>query len=293
MFQYVILVGILILMYYVSLWDRGREGFEDGKTQTVTEYYDEFYSEVYNDLWHSSKEVNNFEQVSIQEAILAGKQKNSLKILDMCCGIANHSCFFKELDVEYLGLDKSEDMLSQARKSCPNQKFQKGDVREASLFQPKSFSSAMLLGFAVYEFKNPKVVSDNAFMWIEPGGYFIVHMVEPDKFDPLLNLASPFAAFSLQKYSYDRQTKSEIYFHDYKYTGEFNKKMNEDEATFDEIFTFFNPIEYKYREQSHQLYMPSLDKLINIFKSSGFRVQEKIDLVSVGKEYQYLIVFSK
>jgi hypothetical protein len=118
-------------------------------------------------------------------------------------------------------------------------------------------------------------------------------MIEPDKFDPLLNLASPFAAFSLQKYSYDRQTKSEIYFNDFKYTGEFNKKMNEDEATFDEIFTFFNPIDYKYREQSHQLYMPSLDKLINIFKSSGFRVQEKIDLVSVGKEYQYLVVFSK
>jgi len=42
-------------------------------------------------------------------------------------------------------------------------------------------------------------------MWTNPGGFFIVHLVEPDKYDPLLDLASPFAAFSLQKYSYDRQ----------------------------------------------------------------------------------------
>lgn len=294
MIEYVILVFILVIMYYISLWDRGREGFENGKTKTVEDFYDSFYAGIYKDLWHSSKELNNFEEVSIQEAILAGKQKNTLKVLDMCCGIAIHSCLFKKLDVEYVGIDISEDMLNEARKRCPNQRFQKGDITDATLFQPKSFSSAMLLGFGIYEFKNPKILSDNAFMWIEPGGSFIVHMIDPDKFDPLLDLASPFAAFSLQKYSYDRQTKSEIYFHDFKYTGQFNKKPDEDDAIFDELFTFFNPVDdIKYREQTHELYMPSLERLINIFKSSGFRVQEKIDLVSVGKEYQYLVVFSK
>jgi ubiquinone/menaquinone biosynthesis C-methylase UbiE len=294
MLEYVILVFILVVMYYISLWDRGREGFENGKTRNVEDFYDSFYSEFYKDLWHSSKEAKDFEQVSIQEALLAGKQKNTLKVLDMCCGVAVHSCLFKQLDVEYLGVDLSEDMLSQARKGCPNQKFQRGDITDATLFQPKSFSSAMLLGFSIYEFSNPKILSDNAFMWIEPGGSLIVHMIDPDKFDPLLDLASPFAAFSLQKYSYERQKKSEIYFHDFKYTGQFNKNPDEDNATFDELFTFFNPVDdIKYREQTHKLNMPSLERLVNIFQSSGFRVQEKIDLVSVGKEYQYLVVFSK
>lgn len=278
-------------MYYVSLWDRGREGFS-GKTETITDFYDSVYAEVYNALWHSSKTVNEFEQVTIQEALLAGKQKGSLKILDIACGTGFHACLFKKLGVDYTGLDSSEAMLSQARKGCPNQKFQKGDATVATTYGQKSFSGALLLGFAIYEL-NPKIVLDNAFAWIEPGGSMLVHVVDPDKFDPLLDLASPFAAFSLQKYSYERQTKSEIYFDEFKYTGEFRKKMNEEEATFSEMFTFFNPGDIKYREQVHKWNMPSLESMIEIMKSAGFRVSEKIDLVSVGKEYQYLFLLTK
>ena len=278
-------------MYYVSLWDRGREGFS-GKTETITDFYDSVYAEVYNALWHSSKTVNEFEQVTIQEALLAGKQKGSLKILDIACGTGFHACLFKKLGVDYTGLDSSEAMLSQARKGCPNQKFQKGDATVATTYGQKSFSGALLLGFAIYEL-NPKIVLDNAFAWIEPGGSMLVHVVDPDKFDPLLDLASPFAAFSLQKYSYERQTKSEIYFDEFKYTGEFHKKMNEEEATFSEMFTFFNPGDIKYREQVHKWNMPSLESMIEIMKSAGFRVSEKIDLVSVGKEYQYLFLLTK
>jgi len=278
-------------MYYVSLWDRGREGFS-GKTETITDFYDSVYAEVYNALWHSSKTVNEFEQVTIQEALLAGKQKGSLKILDIACGTGFHACLFKKLGVDYTGLDSSEAMLSQARKGCPNQKFQKGDATVATTYGQKSFSGALLLGFAIYEL-NPKIVLDNAFAWIEPGGSMLVHVVDPDKFDPLLDLASPFAAFSLQKYSYERQTKSEIYFDEFKYTGEFRKKMNEEEATFSEMFTFFNPGDVKYREQVHKWNMPSLESMIEIMKSAGFRVSEKIDLVSVGKEYQYLFLLTK
>lgn len=292
MIEYLALITLIIVMYYISLWDRGREGFEDGKTDTVADFYDEVYADVYNALWHSSKTVNEFEQVTIQEALLAGKQKNSLKILDIACGTGFHSCFFKKLGVEYTGIDLSEAMLAQARKACPNQQFQKGDVTVATTFGQKSFSSGLLLGFAIYEL-NPKIVLDNAFSWIEPGGSLLVHLVEPDKFDPLLDLASPFAAFSLQKYSYERQTKSEIYFDQFKYSGEFHKKLNEPDATFKEMFTYYNPTTAKYREQVHKWYMPSLEEMIEIIKSAGFRVSEKIDLVSVGKEYQYLFLLTK
>jgi hypothetical protein len=35
MIEYLALITLLIVMYYISLWDRGREGFEDDKTETV------------------------------------------------------------------------------------------------------------------------------------------------------------------------------------------------------------------------------------------------------------------
>jgi hypothetical protein len=39
--------------------------------------------------------------------------------------------------------------------------------------------------------------------------------------------------------------------------------------------------------------MPSMERMIDIIKSSGFKLKEKIHLVSVGKEYQYLVLFTK
>jgi hypothetical protein len=83
MIEYLILITLLIIMYGISLWDRGREGFESGKTLNVSDFYDTFYAEIYNPLWHSSKIFNEFEQVTIQESLLAEKQKSSLKILDL------------------------------------------------------------------------------------------------------------------------------------------------------------------------------------------------------------------
>jgi len=39
--------------------------------------------------------------------------------------------------------------------------------------------------------------------------------------------------------------------------------------------------------------MPSKERLINIIKTSGFRHVETQDLIKVGKEYQYLVYFTK
>ena len=39
--------------------------------------------------------------------------------------------------------------------------------------------------------------------------------------------------------------------------------------------------------------MPSKERLIDLFKTSGFRHVENVDLVRTGKEYQYLVYFTK
>ena len=300
MIEYLFLALLVLVMYAVSTWASGRENFESGESVTLEEpekIYDAEYAAIYNALWNSSKELMDFVNVSFQDIMLADKQTNSVNVLDMCCGTAPHACFFKNLGVEYTGVDISSDMLAKARTACPGSKFQKGDVTNASLFAPKSFSHAILMGFSIYQFPNPKVISDNAYQWIEPGGTFVVHLVEPDKYDPLLNLASPFTAFSLQKYSLDRQTKSDIYFDKFKFSGELKKKKNEDDATYQEVLTYFDPstspMHVKYREQIHHWNMPSLERMIEIIKTSGFRMKEKVDLVSSGKEYQYLVYFTK
>lgn len=297
--KYLILIFIVFVMDCVSRWVSSREGFEAESSVMYEEpdkYNDAVYASIYKALWHSYEKLQ-FEEVSFQDLALADWPVATVKALDLACGIAPHACWFKNMGVDYTGVDLSGDMLEKARLDCPSSKFQKGDVTSAALFPPKSFSHTFLLGFAVYSFPNSKSAFDNAYLWTQPSGVFVVHMVEPDKYDPLLDLSTPFAAFSLQKYSIERQTKSEIFFDQFKYTGTFNKNKDEDDATFSEVLTYYDtassPNHIKYREQKQHWTMPSVERLIEIAKTSGWRLKEKVHLVSCSKEYQYLVYFTK
>ncbi len=288
---YLFLAVLVLLMYSITTWAAGQEGFENADTETVSDPYDEFYAGIYDTLWNSSDECNQFIRVSIQDISLAEQPIASVKLLDMACGTSPHACWLKNLGIEVVGADSSSAMIEKARNNCPSAEFKVADVMKAATFAPKSFSHVMLLGFSIYELSSAKMAADNAYMWTQPGGFFIVYMVDPEKFDPLLNLASPFAAFSLQKYSLERKVDSEIYFNSFKYRGTFNHKKNDEDAEFQEVFTFYDP--KKYREQTHKWNMPSMDNLIDTIRSAGWRHKESVHLVSCGKEYQSLVYFTK
>lgn len=295
----VVLMLLMVALYAVSMW-AVTEGFDNKKGKSVSysdpdEYYDEFYASFYDALFHTSDKLS-YERASFREILLDGKDKASLSILDLCCGTAPHSCWFHEAEIKYTGLDKSEGMLAKARSNCPSAKFVKGDALQPSTFSPKSFTSILLLQSSIYQFQNPKVVAENAAYWLEPGGYCVVHVMHPNKFDPVLELASPFAAFSLQKYSDKRIVDSEIYFDDFKYVSSFKKDEKDDDATWNETITYYDPDKHdgvKYREHKQSLTMPSIERITDIFKSTGFVLRDTIDLVSCGREYQYLLYFQK
>jgi SAM-dependent methyltransferase len=295
---YIFLATLIFLMYSITLWCSSIEGFENEGSVTLEDsekIYDTTYASIYDMLWHA-KDRLSYEEVSMQDIALADWPISSVRILDMACGTAPHACWFKNLGVDYIGVDMSDNMLTKARELCASAQFQKGDITQVNLFPPKSVSHCTLLTFSAYMFENPKILADNAYQWLQPGGWFIVHLVDPDKFDPILDLASPFAAFSLQKYVYERQTDSNIFFDKFKYVSRFNKKKDEDKAVFSETFAYYDKSDNggnKYRENKHHWNMPSKERMIDIYKSSGFRHVDSVDLVRCGKEYQYLCYFTK
>jgi len=295
---YVFLALLILLMYSLTIWHSSQEGFENEHSITFEDpeqIFDDVYASIYNDLWNS-RELLKYEEVSIHEIALAEKPTKTIKVLDMCCGTSPHACYFTQLGIDFVGVDISEAMLARARQDCPSAKFQKGDITQVHLFPQKSLSTILLLGFSVYSFQNPKILFDNAYQWLQPEGFLVLHLVDPDKFDPLHDLASPFASFSLQKYSLDRQTDSTIFFDQFKYVGSLKKKPNEDEAVYQETLTYYDPTlnnGIKYRENKHRWSMPSKERMIDIVKTSGFKHVETQDLLRVSKEYQYLVYFTK
>ena len=295
---HIFLAVLIFLMYSITLWYSSIEGFEDGGSivyEDSKDIYDSTYASIYDLLWRPNEQLK-YEQVSIHDLALAERPISSVHVLDMCCGTAPNACYFKTLGVDYVGVDTSDAMLKKARDNCPTAKFQNGDITQVQLFPPKSMTTCILTGFSIYEFRNPKIISDNAYQWLQPDGFFVVHMVDPDKFDPMLDLAAPFAAFSLQKYSIDRQKKSTVYFDKFKYIGNFDKEKDNDSASYNETLVYYDKSDNggnKYRENKRYLTMPSKERLMDIIKTSGFRHVETVDLVRCGKEYQYLVYFTK
>jgi hypothetical protein len=94
MIEYLLLMGLIVIMYSVSLWSTTREGFTADVVLEDNDIYDSEYAKVYKSLWHSSKDLLDFEQVSLQE-ILADQAIADVNIVDLACGIAQHSCFLK------------------------------------------------------------------------------------------------------------------------------------------------------------------------------------------------------
>jgi len=295
---YIFLAMLIFLMYGMTLWISGQEGFENEGSVTyedAEEMYDSTYASIYDLLWNPVDMIK-YEDVSMQDIALADWNTKNVHVLDMACGTGPHAEFFKNLDVDYTGVDISESMLQKAREKTPSATFQKGDITQVQLFPQKSMSHCILTGFSIYQFQNPKVISDNAYQWLQPGGYVIVHLVDPDKYDAMHNLSSPFAAFSLQKYAFERQTESAIFFDKFKYIGKLKKQKDEDKATYEETLAYYDKSENggkKYRENKHHWNMPSKERMIDIFKTSGFRHVENVDLVRCSKEYQYLCYFTK
>jgi SAM-dependent methyltransferase len=295
---WVVGLTILALLIVYHTWKADREMFDNKSEEGLPskshedydEIYDEFYASVYDKLFTIPERVS-FEKASIKEYGLHDWPKKEVKVLDVCCGTSPHADWMCREEIDLVGVDTSEQMLKKAREKCKNGRFYKGDITRVETFPPKSFSHAMMLYFSIYQFRNQKMVLDNIYSWLRPGGVLILHLVDPGKFDPILDAASPFAAFSVQKYSRERVIDSDIFFDKFKYKSRFVKEPGDDDARFEEVFEFKNPP--SYRENIHRLHMPSVSAMLDIVRSAGFSRHEMVDMTPVGYEYQYLVYFTK
>lgn len=289
----VVAVGILLLFAVCNCVEGPtQEGFKGGQEETEledSEIYDEFFSKIYDKLFVVKERVQ-FEQQSMQEHALAEWPMTETNVLDVGCGVGHHARFFLDKGVGYIGLDKSTAMVQKARSNHPDAKFVRGDAMEATLFASRTFSHVLCMYFTFYAFQNQKRLLHNIYSWLKPSGILVLHLVNPDKFDPVLDAASPFPGFSIQKYSKDRVTESEVEFDKFKYRAKFKHSPGDPEVVFEETFTFPDDTTRHHR---HNLHMPSLETVLDTAKGVGFTVKHKEDMTPVEHEYQYLVYLQK
>ena len=249
--------------------------------------YDNFYANIYDDLVHD-KIKNEYEVKEIVH--LTNPTKQSL-ILDVGCGTGKHVAEFNKKGFNAVGLDLSPSMINKSKKSNPNLKFKQGNALEFMLYPANSFSHITCLYFTLYYIKDKKQFLNNCYDWLRPGGYLTVHLVDREKFDPILNSADPLQMISAQRYAKKRITNSLIKFKDFRYRGDFKLDKENDKATFEEIFK--DDKTKHIRQNIHKMEMPTRKYIISLAKECGFIVEGKVDMVPVQYEYQYLYIFKK
>ena len=292
---------LIILIYIIIRYNKDNKSQPDLIEESFSNYhdnksiYDNYYAMLYDKIFYSEHK-NNYELINIQEyAIDKWDNKQNISILDLGSGTGRH---IEILSKKYktTGVDNSEAMLSIARKNIKaikNKKFNpilvEGDITESDLFDGNKFSHIICMFFTFYYIPDKRVFFKNCNYWLKKDGILVLHLVNRKKFDPILDKASPFPMFSLQRYTDSRPSKSVLVFDQFRYDTIF--KFSNDKASFEEKITFNN--NKNNRVNVHTFYMPSVKQILDIAKQYSFRVIGNTDLTNGGFEYQYLFFLQK
>ena len=267
----------------------GLEGFETQEKflfKSGNEVYDDFYANIYDYLVFNNIK-NSYE---IGEIVNKTNADESSVILDVGSGTGHHVDALSQQNLKVLGIDISPSMIKKAKEQFPGRDFSVGDALDSSKFNSNVFTHILCLYFTIYYFPDKRKFFDNCMDWLMPGGFLIVHLVDREKFDPILPPGNPLYIVSPQKYAKERITTTKITFNDFVYNSEFNFDKGANLATFDEKFKFNNG---NVRKQEQKLYMEDTQDILTTAQQCGFILQGKIDLVNCAYESQYLYILVK
>ena len=249
--------------------------------------YDDFYVNYYDNLFFN-KSKNDFEIVNLIKNTNMNKKSY---ILDIGSGTGHHVSSLHAHKLSAIGIDKSNSMIIKSKNMYPTLNFKKSDALNSMLFFENTFTHIISLYFTIYYIKNKNLFFSNCFKWLMPGGFLAIHLVDRENFNPIVPASDLFYHASMQDYSDKRIDKSIVQFIDNNsYRSKFDYLPNEDLGIFKETF---KSKQNNVRNQEHTLYMPTHESILNVAKSIGFNLKNKIDMKDIRYNYQYIYILQK
>jgi len=266
-----------------------KEGFIDNTNflfKKDSDVYDDFYADVYDYLVFNGVK-NDYE---VGQIINTTEPNSKSVVLDIGCGSGHHVAKLAEKNINVIGIDISPSMINKAKENYPGLTFEVADALDNGQFKMNTFTHILCMYFTIYYFRDKDVFFRNCMDWLMPGGFLIVHIVNREKFDPILPPGNPLYIVSPQKYAKERITKTKINFNEFEYTSNFELLPDNDLATFNEKFKFPNG---KTRNNEHVFYMENENDIATRANNAGFLLHGIIDLMNCAYEHQYLYIFLK
>ena len=249
--------------------------------------YDDFYAKVYDNIF---VDKNKF-KLEVAKIIENGYIDNDAEVLDIGSGNGYYVQALNNLNCKsVIGIDNSKSMVTKSRKMFPKLDIRHEDANNAMLFSHDMFTHILMMNFTLYYFKDIQHVMSNVYKWLKPGGYFIAHIVNREKFDPIIKASNPIKHLPVQKYANKRITSSKIYFDVFEYNADYKFLQDSTDVLLEEEFKHQNG---KVRKNQHRLNILDIQTILSISKQIGFHVKKRIDMNFCNYEYQYLYFFQK
>lgn len=296
-FKELLTISIITIVYYVykKYVDDDDELYSmEGFTQTESyifkkndDCYDDFYINIYNLLYNNYKHF----PLELEHIIKTTMPTNNSVILDLC---SRTGLFVNELNkynYNAHGLENSKNMIEYSEKNYPGNNIVNGSITNPMLFNNNSFSHIVCNNFNIYRFKNKGLIFRHCYYWLRPNGYFIIHLINPDKFDTLMPIAKPTLYNNIQNKVKTRIKKCNVKFlgFDYNCGHEF-----EDNNIMKIKEKFIDNKSNNIRQQERELYLNSLEEIEKLAQLNGFHLHSKAKMTRInGDKNQYIYIFEK
>lgn len=267
-----------------------QEGFSQKERYVIRKngkIYDDFYVSLFDMLFQKDELVR--EELDLLSPVIEFNQDSH--VLDVAAGSGITLELLKKRNIPAIGIDESKAYVDLSKKKFSDIQIAVGSPLKSNTFHPGSFSHILSMYFTLYYIKDKTIFFKNCYDWLRPGGYLVIHLVNRDKFDPIVPSGNPFLMVSPQKYAKQRITKSKVKLTNFQYDSNFILNKDKNTGTFTETFT--NDNDGHVRQNIHTLYMDTQRHILSLAKDVGFSLLGKIDLNIIQYEYNYLYILQK
>jgi len=292
------LVFVTIVMLVVLWWKRQNLApFYEGFTQDAPfvsmfgkdQVFDDFYLQIYDRLFLPDKMAPYLVDHAIQ--VTQADKKNAV-FLDIGSGTGHIVGHLEEQGYTVYGIEDSAKTIEYASAKYPDAEIKCGGVQESMTFDPKTITHALCFGMTLYEYADKGALFRNVYHWLIPGGYFIVQLVDPAKFDTIVPGGRPPLVKFPQEYAKKRITDTIIDFIDYEYRGSWQMSEGQ-EAVFRETFT--DGLTRNVRQNERIFHMAPIVDIVRQIQGVGFVLQGSATIADapIPDKHQYVYIFKK
>jgi 2-polyprenyl-3-methyl-5-hydroxy-6-metoxy-1,4-benzoquinol methylase len=299
---------LLIIVFYLLLNNHTNiyENYEDMTSGNKFEskyddaIYDAFYAKYYDAL-HGNKECA-IEQLKI--IVYYAKNIKFVKLLDIGCGTGYHVHMLTKMKYDVTGLDKSQAMIEKAKMKYKNCSFVVGDFLQNNLFDYNSFTHLICLNKTFYCFIDKGLFFEKSHLLLNADGILIIHILNRSSFKPYVVSKNDNTVVYNSENDIDKKTplisivkinKTLEYISEYNVLNTNNEDINNEEESPFSCYNekFINVNTNTVRKHTINLYIPTIDEIIEMAKAKGFIVKDQKPLKTLGINSEFLLILKK